>query len=369
MAIGLECRLTHLACACALLTAARAQALDHRVPGLNWLRLQGAEKCATATSIARRVEQRIAPLEFGPAASADVFVDGYVRRADSGWDVRLEVSMPDGRVCGRRTLHFEGEDCSVIDEAVALVIAVTLYPDTGSLDAGIPLQHTTAGELDALFGSEPSEPDPSSLPVPAAMSGSSQPPTHDAAPPSAASDAPANASAWGVRVDLAGVAGLGQLPGAGFGVAAHAQLIAPDVWPFDFGVSWFASHTVATGGVGSGRGSFGLVLGTVATCPWSPSWFRAFSLCGGAELGVVRAEPAGFVKTAARSQAIVADLMGAGVVRVRVLDELHLRAAALLAIPLLQHRYLYRRDDAGSGEIYRMSAVAVRLEIGAGWSF
>ena len=81
-------------------------------------------------------------------------------------------------------MHFEGDDCSIVDEGVALVIAVTLYPHTGLLDSGIPLDQNLAGNLDALFGAEPTDPDPASLAAPAAVSYAE--PAEPSPPPSAA---------------------------------------------------------------------------------------------------------------------------------------------------------------------------------------
>jgi hypothetical protein len=346
----------------------RAQAADRHLPGLNYVRLEGAEQCATAAGIAKRVEARVRRLAFGAVDEADVFVDGFVRRTTGGWDVQLAVSTPDGRVWGRRDMHFDGDDCAIVDEAVALVIAVTLNPESG-LGAGIALEQDTLGRLDALFGSEPSDLDPANLP-PAAESGDEFTSPSEADQPLAAASDPERSpevARWRLNIDAVGFGALGHLPGASVGIAGHVQVIAPQLWPIEIGVALFRPRTAAARGETSGRGSFGLVLGSLAVCPWTP--LAAFALCGGAELGVLHAETSGFEETQPTSNAIVANAVAVGIVRVHLTGSLQLRFGLTAAMPLVQHRYSFRAADATSGQLYRMSQVAGRAEIGAGWSF
>ena len=65
----------------------------------------------------------------------------------------------------------------------------------------------------------------------------------------------------------------------------------------------------------------------------------------------------------------IANLLASGVWRMRFTDALHLRVAAAVVLPLVQHEYTYRSAAAERVALYRMPQVAGRLEIGAGVRF
>src|SRR5687768_10727568 len=79
-------------------------------PGLNWVRLAGAEDCLSAAELADRVEQRVGRNLFVATTTAELFVDGSVRgttragTATRTFDVTLQVSRPGGEVLGERAL-------------------------------------------------------------------------------------------------------------------------------------------------------------------------------------------------------------------------------------------------------------------------
>src|SRR5690349_8998115 len=89
--------------------ASAAQAATPAAPGLNWLRLEGADGCISAAQLAQAVEARVGRVLFVPASSAALFVDGSVRlREPEHWQVELGISDADGRVLGRRSLEIRG---------------------------------------------------------------------------------------------------------------------------------------------------------------------------------------------------------------------------------------------------------------------
>jgi hypothetical protein len=359
----------------ALLCVGRAHAVDLHRPGLNWVRLAGAEQCVSAAQLAAKVEARVGRVLFVTPYEAEVFVDGFVRKAASqGWDVTLDVSDPDGRVLGKRDMHFDGEDCAVIDDGVALVIAVTLYPNTGLTEGGVPLDAGVAGRLDSLFGGEPTDPDPATLPAAAgAQSGAGAAAAKSSPSPvaaSASSAAPSSrAPRWSVAVDAAPTVGFGQLPGLSLGLAAHVQVTPPEMWPIELGAATFLQRSVQAHGGVAGEASFKLALASVTVCPWQPAWLPALAVCAGAELGQLRVEPSGFSESQPTSSDFVANLLGAAVLRARIVGGLYLRTALLLALPLVQRGYGYQTPAATSEQLYRMPQVAGRAEIGLGWRF
>ena len=359
----------------ALLWADRAHAVDSHRPGLNWVRLEGAEPCLSSAQLAARVEARVGRVLFATPDDADVFVDGFVRKgAEQGWDVTLAVSDPDGRVLGKRDMHFEGADCAVIDEGVALVIAVTLYPNTGLTEGGVPLDAGVAGRLDSLFGEEPTDPDPATLPVAANAQTGNAAAGPNAARASAASTASSatpslQAPRWSLALDVTPTIGFGQLPGASLGLAAHAQITPPGMWPIELGAASFLERTVDAGGGVAGQAGFKLVLASVTACPWQPAWLPALAFCVGAELGRLHVEPSGFAELQPSSDDFVANLLGTAVLRAPIVAGLYVRVALLLALPLIQRGYSFQTPAGTSEPLYRMPQVAGRAEIGLGWRF
>jgi hypothetical protein len=357
-----------------------ARAAELKPPGLNWVRLAGAESCISAAALAQRVETRVGRALFVAVGEAGLFVDGHVRPLpERGWHVTLELSDPGGKLLGRREMQFEADACSAIDDAVALVIAVTLYPNTALVGSGIALDPSTTESLQALFGSEPVDPDPNSLPPngspgvatePAASAAlKSAPPRVDAPPPSPTSSLPATrSSSWSVALDAAAAGGLGHLPGASLGVAAHIAVTPPSAWPIELGVVLFPAKSERSERA-SGRARFDLLAVSLALCPWQPAWLPELTICAGGEVGRLRVVSTGFPEGDLTAHDPIANAMGASRLRARLLGALELRAALVLAVPLAQHRYTVQTDDGGTVTLFRVPQVAARAELGLGLAF
>ena len=352
----------------------RAHAAEPTAAGLNWLRLEGADACIPAAQLAQGVEARVGRPIFASASAAGVFVDGWVRFvAPSGWQVQLGVSDAEGRVLGKRLLELSGDDCHVIDDAVTLVIAVTLYPDTGLPESGIPLDPGTAAKLDALFGAEPTDPDPTALP-PATSSAAEatvarSAPRAAASTPASGSGAPDVQPGWQVGVDTTFATGLGQLPGAAFAVAGHVSVTPPDGWPVELGVIGFlpATHDAEGGAAGSGR--FDLLLASLAACPTQSGTALSVRLCAGFEAGRIHVEAEGFAEPGPPVDDAIANLFGTVVLRVALGRTPYLRVGLVGLLPLMQRSYTYEGLDGRPERAFRMPQGAARVELGAGASF
>ncbi|HMI90211.1 MAG TPA: hypothetical protein VK509_02555 [Polyangiales bacterium] len=330
--------------------ATSAHAAEPAAPGLNWLRLEGADACISAAQLARAVEAKVGRALFAPAPAAALFVDGSVRlAAPDRWQVELGVSSPDGRVLGRRALEFTGSDCHAIDEAVALVIAVTLYPNTGLPEFGIPLAPGTAASLDVLFGNEPTDP--------------------LASEPARGTEPAESERAWRIAVDATAATGVGQLPGAAFGLAAHVRLTPPGAWPFELGALGFLPATQDAGDAAIGRGRFQLLLGSLATCPTQTGTRLSLGLCAGAELGRLRVQPEGFAEPGEAVDDAIANLFGTAVLRVAFGRVPYLRVALIGLLPLMQRSYTYQAPDGSPARVFRMPQGAARAELGMGAAF
>jgi hypothetical protein len=160
----MRCGLIMLFALCALGGQARAQASRSQGPALNWVRYAGAESCIASVELAQLVEARLGRTLFVAAPNAVVAIEGAVQPSGEG-GFAAEIAVSDGRgtLYGSRELH-AGRNCRELDEALALVIAVTLRPAEGG-GYGIELPPEIVRSLDALFGSEPADPEPQALPV------------------------------------------------------------------------------------------------------------------------------------------------------------------------------------------------------------
>jgi hypothetical protein len=137
-------------------------------PALNWTRHAGAEACIASVELAGRIEARVKRRLFVPAPDAIVAVEGYVQAETSvagaaGFVANIAVSDGKGKLYGSRELRTAGA-CRELDDALVLVISITLRPQDGYL-GGIELPEDVAQALDALFAGEPSEADPAAFPV------------------------------------------------------------------------------------------------------------------------------------------------------------------------------------------------------------
>jgi hypothetical protein len=337
---------------------------DQPRPGINWVRLPGASDCLSAPALVMSVEARLGRSLFVATSLAKVFVDGHVARVAAGFEVVLEVSDSDGAVLGQRAMHFDGDDCKVIEDAVTLVIAVTLYPNSALPAAGIALKPGTAQRLDALFGDESLDPNLASLPSVDPTAPPRERATSDGAPP--APERPPTQSA-GLRFALAGAAtfGIGQLPSPALGLAAYGVVTPRSSLSIEAGFLYFPANVALADG-GAGAASFALLLGSIAVCPVQPDWLRRLDLCIGAEAGQVHVEASGFVFDNQRADDLVVNLRASGVWQVPVAGGFFLRVALLASAPLLQRNYTFRGPDNAPESLFRMPQAAVRADLGLG---
>jgi hypothetical protein len=369
-----------LACAgvlCAL-DVARAQEARGTLPGLNWVRLEGAEDCLSAAELAERVEQRVGRSLFAAPSEAEIFVDGAVRavrgtRASAApggaraYEITLQVSRRSGEVLGERVLSIEGGACSAIDDAVSLVIAVTLYPDSSLLAAGIPLAPETAASLHALFGDEPTDPDPSSLPSP--LHATTQAPTpvaraQRAEPPKRRAPEP---PPFVLGLDAVALVGAGQLPGVRLAAGGSLRFAPRALFPIELGaMHYFASASRASGAAGTVE--LELTALRLAGCPWT-LFAPQLRACVGVEVGVLSADPEGFAVTARASRDFVVNVELGALYRPQLLGGLHLRLGVFAGVPLAQRAFVYEAPDGAPQTLFRTAPLEGRAEFGLGFDF
>jgi hypothetical protein len=342
-----------------------------RAPGLNWIRLPGAESCIPAAGLAERVEQRTGRVLFVAPSEAELTIDGHVApREGGGYRVLLQLADREGERLGERELLFDSDDCSEIDAAVALIIAVTLYPNTGLIGSGIPLDDDTEQRLDALFGAEPTDPDPESLlEVEAEAAAPEHAQQRDAERPSVGEgDGPRTRSEpIEIGFDAVAMGGLGQLPGMGLAGAGYLHLLLPRFGVLEAGVArWMGAEARPDSRMGMLE--LDLLSAVVHVCPWQVVLPEA-RLCAGAEVGLMSARPSGFEVTGDASDDVVASALATLRYRPRIAGPLRMRIALTALLPLVQRAYTSERLDGSTEQLYRASQLAVSGEIGLGASF
>lgn len=342
-----------------------------KAPAINWVRTTGAQQCLGAFELAERVEERVGRVIFVPPSEAEVLVGGHVSPRDGGgYVVWLRVNDQAGVVLGERRIEFDGEDCSVIEGAVVKIISVTLYPNTGLVGGGIPLEPDTAASLQSLFDGEATDPDPNTL-------GATGPPAPPPPTPGSQQDEPVLAGpeqdgSEASRVDEAGVVwggdgvvigGLGQQPdlAAGFGGYLFVRPV-PD-WTIELGfVQWMDAMATAP----DGRALIALMQASLSGCPWS-SW--DLRLCGGAEVGRLSAAPRDFADNGVATDHLNANLLASAVYRPIIAGLLALRFGLTGILPLTQREYTYQGRDGDREVLFRSSPLALRAEFGMGAEF
>lgn len=213
----------------------RAHAEDKQAAALNWVRLTGAEACIDASTLARRVEERLSRAVFPAPAQARLIVEGRAEKTPEGFAASLRIFDQAGAALGSRDLTSNKADCSELSEAVVLVLAVMIDPD-GAL---------------AATPAPPSTPPPAPKPKP-----KPQKPVANRS-----EEAPVRDLSLFARLEV------GALPDPAFGAGAAALIHLSPFLTFRAEGAAFLEQEVTQVG-DSGRGArFGLLYGGIEYCP------------------------------------------------------------------------------------------------------
>lgn len=279
---------------CAPLGVAQAQeAQPERVgPALNWTRQPGAESCIASVELAARIEARVKKPIFVPAPAAIVAVEGYVApKPEGGFRATIAMSDGQGLLYGSRELETAGA-CGELDDGLVFVIAVTLRPEAGSV-TGIELPENVANALDALFGSEPTEPDPAAFPSEAQATSATPPPNSEPASSAATAPPPAPQPEPPTRafIEALGALRIGLQPNMAFGGGGGLRVRIAGFGSLSLHGALFAKTTEDIDDVGEPSADFTTRTVSLGYC--TPALFESSSLgveaCAAGRAGVVSA--------------------------------------------------------------------------------
>lgn len=337
-----------------------------RTSSLSWVRLPGAESCISTRALAEAVEARLRRPVIISAAQADLSIEGRISPLESGFRAVVVVSSPDGAVLGERTIDQEVDDCRVLDERLALVIAVMIDPEAAlapdpeeQVDESASIEDDPEGETSTTNSSAVPETD---LLAANELAGS-----HEQAIPQENLPADAGPPPTPFRTDLSASfqLGLGGLPGVAFGPAVGVILDPSRFWPIELEIgSFIAARAERLDGPGSAR--FDQVAGGLLLCaPFERRSLRIHG-CLGIHAGALRAEGEAFDTTHRRWRPLVNAAM-----RGRLLwnpwSSLVLRAGVTLVVPFIRDRFLFTDEQRQQLELFEPFPVSVTFEIGLGF--
>jgi hypothetical protein len=242
---------------------------------------------------------------------------------------------------GTRALQTQADDCSSLDDSLALVLAVML--DIPKAD--VP------------------EPEPPLPPDPEATAPKPKPPLRKSTPLEIPDDTPARREPWQVEVGASAVGALGLLPSASLGLSLRALVSPPRFWTL--GIEAMALGSVEEGvrGVEAGATFSPRSLG-VWVCPLS---FELSSLetraCLVEHVGRLRVEGFGFDENQVATRTYVnaglrLDAFG------RVVGALGVTLTVGLDLPIVRETFRYGDPAGGNSQLFRMEPVLGFAQIG-----
>jgi hypothetical protein len=305
-----------------------------RTSSLSWVRMPGAESCASSAVLAQAIEARLGRRVFVSAADADLSVEGRAERTDDGWRATLVVTEANGAVLGERTLESELEPCDELGRLVALTVAVMIDPLTAA------------------------EPQPEPEPEPQIIVREVRVPVPVPAPVPEAPPAPR----WRVEIDSAVAGTIGLLPTGAIGGVATVIVEPPGFIPLALEgaiVPWARAESAA------GYADFLHIHAGLQICPLGlREQGLALHGCLGADAGAV------FVLDSDLDVAERERVIGQAHIVLRghwdVVSILTIRVAVHLLIPFRHEPFTY---SGGAMQLYAPEPVAGMLDLGAGIHF
>lgn len=301
------------------------------------IRWDGPPACVDAAGVGTRITALVGPTTPLPAVALVLGAEPWAR----GWRVTLALEPSGAGQALRRTL--EGRDCTTLTEAVALVVAVHL--DAVAV-AGVIMTEPLVEPPAPTRPTEPAIPEPGPRTVERATPVSA--PVALAVPRSPRARPRALAS-----IAVAGE--LGVLPRG----AAAFELAGGVGWSrarLELGAAASVGPGVASERLPTVGGRFGLLTGVLRGCGVAGRSRMELPLCGGLELGDLRATGTGLQRPATVNAPWVAAVASA---RPQWAPWPRLAVGALLdlVVPLRRHRF----TAPEAGLVHAVDPVAVRL--------
>jgi hypothetical protein len=286
----------------------------------------GEPGCVTVESLGRDVEQRLQRRVFVAQGTADLSVLVTYSRGFGAFYADVQLHGAEGKVLGHRRLAAQGKDCSVLDESLALVIALMV--------------DLTRDEVKSRNETR-LVPEASDMSIPT--------PTR------------ARTDRW-YSISLQATGALGNIPHFGFGGRLSTELTLTNAWSLDAGISSFLPMTRDDAANKGARFTLHAVdLGGCVAVTRSP--MASTGLCAGTDLALETATGLGYAKRHSGRSMLVnpfAKLQGT----YWMSRQLGLKAALGIAIPLIRDEFYAVRADGTTVSVFRAAAIVPIAQFG-----
>jgi hypothetical protein len=313
-----------------------AHAEGQRTSSLAWVRLDGADGCIAAPTLARAVEERLRRKVFVSAADADITVEGSIGRAQpSGYRASIKVTGRDGAVLGTREVETRSNKCDAIDEKLALIVSVLIDPDADQ--------------------NAPPPPEPQPQPEPKIIERERVVVVHE-------KDAEEKRP-WRFELTLGAAGSIGLQPDVGVAFAPAVVIIPPKLFAVLIGGGISASTSASA--EKDAHIDASLAHGSLSICPLLADRGRVHALaCVGGLVGELRGHGVGFDTTVATSS-IVAGPLVTGRFTLEIAGPFVAALGASLVVPIARAELAYR-TPLGESTVFRTSSVAGTADLGLG---
>ncbi|HEV8548518.1 MAG TPA: hypothetical protein VGQ57_05805 [Polyangiaceae bacterium] len=326
---------------------ARAEGANPRVE-LALTRGEGTGGCLDSSALEKAVERRLEHPVFTSSTPVDLRLElAFEETPRRGFSAAIVLRDRTGAEIGRRELTTASRQCSVLDDSLALVIALLVdSPEARERATAAP---PTASTSPSLPANAPPVPPPAPAPIRVTI------------PPDVL---PAREP---YRVDVAAtVAALvGPLPGLAWGPELTLAVRPPHFVELRLRPAFFPTRQVEGPSAGRG-GRLSLVQVGLDVCPIEQELETLrFSGCVGQSIGWVNAEGFGFVRNGDPSSWVYSLGLAAGALWFPA-RPLFLSLGLTAAVPLERDSYVSLGPNGTSLEVFRPAPLSGELTAGLG---
>jgi hypothetical protein len=324
---------------------------------LELVKAPGAEQCLDRQGLTRSVETRLQRRAFRADLPATLVVQIAIERKASGWSALLEMHDGSGAFLGRRSIVTQAEDCSALDDSLALVVALLVdsppAPVSPSNDA-LPTPPAAPNAAPQATRAAPSANAEVKPPQSQETSSIHLPP-----------DTPAPRAPWRFSLSAEGSGAIGMLPGFAPGIELGFGAKAPTLPEVRLFGGVYAQREQQSDRPGPDSGArFDFAYVGLELCPLERNlgaleWF----VCAGQSLGRVRVASFGFDENLSSGHLSYALLLRSGV-QLALASRLAARVGVRAELPVSRGVFSYGASDGSQRELFETWPVTAVLDLG-----
>jgi hypothetical protein len=345
--------------AMAATTRVAAQTKPPKLVALDWEAGPGTEGCITAEQLKEAVEGQLERGVFtfvGEATPETTHIHVRLERSPDGQtfhavaSVEIATDPSDAAAAGptntsTRELDSTGADCRTLDQPLALVVSVMAGSEVIGASQEPQSEPESSRPSSAQSDAERDEPSGPILTV------------HEHRTPS---------EPWNLAVDFAPALGLGLLPSVGAGIQVGGMALPPSFPALRAqAVGWLPENEELAP---QASVSFTMAYAGAALCPALYSSAAALlHVCLGGDLGVLRAESKGLVRSRTTTDffpLVDGSVRGA----LRIAAQWQAVASVAVLFPTSPDRFVYELPGGGQRQIHDIDSVSMTAALGVAFT-